>query len=396
MELTQEQQKIIFELQNWIKSMTNESDDEWIEVDKQFITIGGFAGTGKTTLISHFRKILKEKYPKIKVAFCAYTGKATRVLKNKLEEAGAIYSTDSISTIQGLIYNTIEDAQDRIIGWERKEEIKEDLIIIDEASMVDQNIWEDITSYHVPIIAIGDHGQLPPINGNFNLMEKPQYSLIEIHRQAKDNPIIKLSIHARNFGQIIPSNYSDTVIKVKKSDPDMGYRVEEIMERYDRDTLIICGYNHTRIKLNKYIRQKIGMESELPIPGDRLICLRNNHEAGIYNGMFGELLHIEDKDERRYKVEIRIEDTGEIYSGNILKVQFNNQQSLNFSENRRLTLDSDLFDFGYAVTVHKSQGGQAKRVIFFEEHMSKMDFDTKRRWLYTAVTRAQEELYIIE
>ena len=149
-------------------------------------------------------------------------------------------------------------------------------------------------------------------------------------------------------------------------------------------------------KLNKYIRQKLGFESVEPIRGDRVICLRNNHDEGIYNGMFGEIVNIEDKDERRYKVEIRIDDTGEIYLGNILKVQFNTPQSLNFTDQRVLTLDSDLFDFGYAVTVHKSQGGQAKRVIFFEEKMGKMQPDTKRKWLYTAITRAQEELYIIE
>jgi len=54
----------------------------------------------------------------------------------------------------------------------------------------------------------------------------------------------------------------------------------------------------------------------------------------------------------------------------------------------------DLFDFGYALTVHKAQGSQAKRVILFEERFPKMTDDEWKRWLYTAVTRAEEELYI--
>jgi exodeoxyribonuclease-5 len=55
----------------------------------------------------------------------------------------------------------------------------------------------------------------------------------------------------------------------------------------------------------------------------------------------------------------------------------------------------DLFDFGYALTVHKAQGSQAQKVVLFEERFSKMDDETWCRWLYTGVTRAGEELYII-
>jgi len=67
---------------------------------------------------------------------------------------------------------------------------------------------------------------------------------------------------------------------------------------------------------------------------------------------------------------------------------------LNFTDKRSKVMAGDLFDFGYALTVHKAQGGQAKKVVLFEERFKKMSDQQWRRWLYTAVTRAEEELII--
>lgn len=396
MKLSDEQSKILASLLQWIKKHCIDNKDElWQEVSAPYITLGGYAGTGKTTLITILRSQIKDKFPKLKIAYCAYTGKATLVLKNKLIESDAIYSADTISTIHGLIYTPIEDEKERIIGWKPKDELETDLIIVDEASMIDATIWKDLTSYSIPIIAIGDHGQLPPINGDFNLMQTPHLLLNEIYRQAKDNPIIKLSVQARLTGQIMPGKYNDTVIKVKNSD-EMSYEIyEKIINGFDLSTLVICGYNNTRIKLNKTIRNALGIESIEPVSGDRVICLRNNHEKGIYNGMIGIIKEIYSESETKYFARINFEDEHE-YTGLILKKQFNNPESLNFTDRRILTLDTDLFDFGYAITVHKSQGSQAKRVLFIEEKFSKMDPENRRRWIYTAITRAQQELYIIE
>jgi len=396
MKLSDEQSKIIELLLEWIeKNCIQNKDELWQEESAPYITLGGYAGTGKTTLITILRSQIKDKFPKLKISYCAYTGKATLVLKNKLIESDAIYSTDTISTIHGLIYTPIEDEKERIIGWKPKNELDTDLILVDEASMIDETIWKDLTGYSIPIIAIGDHGQLPPINGDFNLMQKPQLLLNEIYRQAKDNPIIKLSVQARLTGQIMPGKYNDTVIKVKNKE-EMSYEIyEKVINGFDLSTLVICGYNNTRIKLNKAIRNALGIESIEPVKGDRVICLRNNHEKGIYNGMIGIIEEIYSESETRYFARINLEDEVE-YTGLILKKQFNNPESLNFTDKRIITLDTDLFDFGYAITVHKSQGSQAKRVLFIEEKFSKMNPENRRRWIYTAITRAQQELYIIE
>jgi exodeoxyribonuclease-5 len=370
---------------------------EWFKKDKQdmqFVSLGGYAGTGKTTLIAFLRKELHKLHADLHVGFASYTGKAARVLQTKLKEEKAVLKGDTVGTIHSLIYTPVVNDREIIIGWKQKEKLECDLIIIDEASMVDGTIWEHLVSYHKPIIVVGDHGQLPPVKGNFNLMAKPDVVLTEIHRQAHLNPIIEVSIQARETGEIQSKKYSDTVIKFSRDDPETGERMTELLNAYSTDTLILCGYNSTRKRLNNYIRSSLGIETPDPVVGDRVICLRNNHKAEIYNGMLGTIQSIQRNDNDWYAADIDMDGSEVQYSGLISVAQFNADTAMNFTENRRLIMQGDLFDFGYALTVHKAQGSQAKRVILFEERFKKMDDDQWRRWLYTAVTRAESELYI--
>jgi exodeoxyribonuclease-5 len=361
---------------------------------RQYITLGGYAGTGKTTLIAYLREELNKRYPQLKVSFCSYTGKAARVLKNKLNETKTLHKRDSLSTIHGLIYSPSLNSNQEIVGWDRKDEIDAGLIIVDEASMVDKEIWRDLLSYEVPILAVGDHGQLPPIRGNFNLMEKPDLKLEQIYRQSSDNPIIELSIMARTKGEIPVGKYSDAVCKFDRTEAETQEIVSELLNSYNENTLVLCGYNFTRIKLNNYIRNSLGLESEEPIAGDRVICLRNNHKQKIYNGMLGSIDKIARLNENFYNAEITLDDGGTFF-GPVYAKQFNAKAALNYSELRKEIGEADLFDFGYALTVHKAQGSQAKRVILFEERFKEMDEQTWKRWLYTAVTRAEQELFVI-
>jgi exodeoxyribonuclease-5 len=385
MELSKDQKLVLDNLMGWFEDKNKE----------QYITLGGYAGTGKTTLIGLLREKLNKKNKKLKVAFCSFTGKATRVLRNKLNETKSIYEQDGVSTIHGLIYSPIENDKQEIVGWKRKEEVETDLIIVDEASMVDGGIWGDLRSYGIPIVAVGDHGQLPPINGSFNLMEKPMLKLEEIHRQARENPIIKLSIWAREKGIIPAIDYGGGVKKLRKDLPETQETVEEELRNYNPDTLILCGYNNTRVKLNRFIRNSLGLEGEEPREGDRVICLRNNHTAEVFNGMLGTIEMIEKKSKDWFSAEIEMDGESKPYKGLISVDQFNSQGGLNFSKQRWRIMEGDLFDFGYALTVHKAQGSQARRVILFEERFGRDDETMWRKWLYTAVTRAEEELIII-
>lgn len=381
MDLSADQQNAISTLLMWYKNPKKSA----------FITLGGYAGTGKTTVISLLRSELNKLNSEIKVAFCSYTGKATRVLSNRLKESNSIYSDDSISTIHALIYSPMVDDSNEIIGWERKKTMDVNLIIVDEASMVDEAIWRDLLSYGIPIIAVGDHGQLPPINSKFNLMENPNLKLEQIHRQAENNPIIELSIMARTSGTIPTGKFGTNIKRFLRNDFDATETITELLQNYKSDTLVLCGFNTTRVKLNRYIRSSLGFETQLPEPRDRVICLKNNSTKNIFNGMLGKLLYATDVDEDILDVGIQMDEEDSEYNGLILKEQFNSKETLTKKANKEI----DLFDFGYALTVHKSQGSQSKRVILFEERAGAMDNDIWKRWLYTAVTRAEEELFII-
>ena len=381
--LSPEQEKALKSILKWLENPS-----------KQYLSLGGYAGTGKTTILAYLRKVLHQKSPKLKIAFCSYTGKASLVLKSTLENVGSLYPSDTVSTIHSLIYTPIIDDEERIIGWERKEKIDADFIIIDEASMVSEDLFTDLLDYGIPILAVGDHGQLPPIKGRFNLMGSPDLRLETIFRQAKGNPIIEVSIMARKSGEIPIKKFSDTVIKYNKFDAEDLEDINDLLESYNKETLLLCGYNHTRVRLNKHIRSILDFTSPYPEVGDRVICLRNNYQKGIYNGMTGIVQSIESVDDTWYNASILMED-GFVFSGLILKAQFNSIVSFNQTDKRKITIGGDLFDFGYAITVHKAQGSQAKRVILFEERFKKMDDQMWKRWLYTGVTRAIEELYII-
>ncbi len=362
--------------------------------DRDFLTLGGYAGTGKTTLISELRKEIDTINPKAKIAFCAFTGKAVQVLKNKLVQNQAIYKKDEISTIHSLIYRTIEDERGAVLGWIKKEleEVDFDLIIVDEASMVDEKIWNDLKYYAIPIIAVGDHGQLPPISGNFNLMNTPEIKLENIHRQAEGNPIIQVSILARERGKIPHQKWDKNVFKVPTYEGHEYF--EDLFSSYNSETLVLCNFNNTRLRLNQSIRNHLGFEGANPQKNDRVICLRNNHEKQIFNGMQGYIKYIKPKNELSYDVEIEMDGSSKLYTGLISKDQFNSETTLNNINKSYKTQGLDLFDFGYALTVHKSQGSQAKKVILFEERNKHQSDDDFRRWLYTAVTRAEEKLII--
>lgn len=384
MELSQDQEKALAALLEWYKDPSA----------GPYITLGGYAGTGKTTLIAVLKNELLKLDGKMRIGFCSYTGKAAQNLKNKLKEAGALSVKDSVSTIHGLIYNPREDADGRITGWDRKDELERNLIIVDEASMVDGAIWADLLSYNIRIIAVGDHGQLPPIQGRFNLMQAPQLLLTQIHRQARGNPIIEVSEYARGSGLVPARRYGPGVVKYLKDDCDAQERTGELLEGWSPETLILCGYNTTRNRINQFIRTSRGFETPAPSSGDRVICLRNNHKKAVYNGMLGTIEHIAPAQKDWYQAEIRLDDREKLYEGLIYGPQFGAKTGINFTSDRKLAAVGDLFDFGYALTVHKAQGSQARRVVMFEERFPKMDDDMWRRWLYTGVTRAEEELYL--
>jgi exodeoxyribonuclease-5 len=152
----------------------------------------GYAGTGKTTLARYFAEHVDGE-----VLFAAFTGKAAQVLRAR--------GAKNARTIHSLIYRPKgeEEVSDEETGkttvsplfsLNRQSPLAQAaLIIIDECSMVDEALGRDLMSFGTPILVLGDPGQLPPISGGgFFTEHEPDILLTEIHRQARDNPIIDL------------------------------------------------------------------------------------------------------------------------------------------------------------------------------------------------------------
>jgi exodeoxyribonuclease-5 len=387
--------------------------------DRPLMTMGGYAGTGKTTVVAHAIASLETRPP---VAFCAFSGKAASVLKSKLERASALKPGDYVGTIHGLIYKPFErfkpkkaDDKDEQLKFEEASEgvakrtpikgkqeqnigfalnddgFNQSIVVMDEASMCSGSVFDDLKGFGKPILAVGDHGQLPPVMGSFNLMEKPEIRLEKIHRQAEGDPIVRLSMMARQEGRIPLGEYGDGVRKIQRTG-DLGFATA-----FTRDTMVLCGTNQTRVFWNNFLRTQIGYTSDDPEVGERVICLKNNREKEIYNGMTGVLQSIASRGRHWYEVSILM-DSGLLFEEWVFKHQFGSPKTIfEFRENGEDMPPwriGNLFDWAYCMTVHKSQGSEAEDVVVLEERISRTD-DEWRRWLYTAVTRAKKKLLIV-
>lgn len=363
---------------------------------KGYITLGGYAGTGKTTLVTYVRQGVQQLKPDAKVAFCAYTGKAARVLADTLKAAGVPKRKDYVGTLHGLIYTAEIGRDGAVSGWKRKTELPYDLVILDEASMVGEAQWLDLLSFKKPVLAAGDHGQLPPVGSSFNLMADPMIRLERIFRQAETSPIIELATMARTSGSIPAAAYSDEVVKYSRANDETPQVVDELITSWRPDHLLLCGMNHTRVKLNQAIRVSRDIETAGPQTGDRVVCLRNNNKSGVVNGQTGTIIEVSEAEDGWLEASIELDGESTYYHGYIWGAQFGSKDAaqdipVRAPDGQR----GDVFDFGYALTVHKAQGSQADTVIVFEERTRHMDDEDWRRWLYTAVTRAQRRLVII-
>lgn len=394
----------------------------WYKNPVDFMTLAGYAGTGKSSLIAWFRNFLPET---TRIFFCAYTGKAASVLRSKLVKFGINrFPNDTCGTIHSTIYQPkVKD--DEIDGWVLKQQLECDLIIVDEASMISEDIFKDLKSFNKPILFVGDHGQLPPIEGLLNLMENPIIKLEKVHRFAEQNPLTKISMMARLDGYIPPGWHGDTVVKVPPKHPLITKFINDSGDF--SNTAILCGFNNTRVDLNKKIREWKGYKGSLPQVGERLICLKNNKNAKkcpIYNGILGTAKYIEPY--YNY-VKLRVEVDGEHdhYKGKASKIVFNNAKPIlnefvyssddvesdgeddsvdnmmnRFNSRSRGKRKSqkiylDAWDFGYCTTVHKSQGSEWDRVMVIEQNCDFWSGPKWNKWLYTAVTRAKNELLIV-
>lgn len=395
---------------------------DWLanpERGQQVFYLAGFAGTGKTTLAQHFASGVEGR-----VLFGAFTGKAANVLRQK--------GCPDATTIHSLIYIPRERSRARLLEHEqalmvRSEAVRAEgreptddpevqrlleairaeheilrqpafsldpgspvggatLLVVDEVSMIDARMGEDLLSFGTPILVLGDPAQLPPVHGAGYFTERtPDVMLTEIHRQAQDNPIIALATQVREQRGLAVGSYGSSRVVERGS-----LAPEEVLQYHQ----LLVGRNKTRRITNRRVRELLSLsETWHPTKGDKLVCLRNDHELGLLNGSLWN-----------------VEDVGEIGAERLVMTL----TSRDYAESGGLTVEAHSqtfrdppvqiplwalreaaeFDYGYALTVHKAQGSQWDDVLVFDESWA---FRADRwKWLYTGITRAAQRVTVMK
>ncbi|MCG6856959.1 MAG: ATP-dependent RecD-like DNA helicase [Salaquimonas sp.] len=372
---TAEQERALVEISRWLKAG-----------DKQVFRLFGYAGTGKTTLARHIAEGVDGD-----VLFAAFTGKAAQVLRSR----GAAKAT----TIHSLIYRprgeeTVEDEEtgetsvSPTFALNRRSPVSDaSLVIVDECSMVDEELGRDLLSFGTPVLVLGDPGQLPPVSGGgFFTEHEPDFLLEEVHRQARDNPIIDLAQTVREGREIMIGDYGETAQVIPRGDVDA-----DLVLGADQ---VLVGTNRTRRRYNQRLRELKGFDGLYPAAGDKLVCLRNDAAKGLLNGSLWQVTSAPRSVKPWLSLLVRAEDEGiERISAKVkvLKAVFEDPDNqIPWQQKRRY----DDFDFGYALTVHKAQGSQWNNVVLFDESYAFREH--RQRWLYTAITRAADKLTIVK
>jgi len=348
------------------------SVDSWLkDGSTQVFRLFGYAGAGKTTLARHLAE-----HAGGDVAFAAFTGKAAHVMRQK-GCAGA-------STIHALIYRPAggEDEDEPMFTLRHDAPASTaDLIIIDECSMVDEELGRDLLSFGKKVLVLGDPAQLPPVKGGgFFTGAEPDFMLTEIHRQAADNPIIRLSMAIREGGAF--DEQSDECRIISKRD----ISTDEIIAADQ----ILVGANRTRKRYNDRLRELHGHTDFTPEAGEKLVCLRNNKKKAMLNGGIWTVDRRMSPRGGRVRFSVRPEEGGKAVNVSVPRAFFLDGPENVPWEQRK---GADEFDYGYALTVHKAQGSQWDDVVLFDE--SYMFREHSARWLYTGVTRAAKRLTLV-
>lgn len=405
----------------------------WAESGREHFRLGGLAGTGKTSISA----LLPQMLGYGSIQFCAPTGRAASVLSRKLgveartihsilyvPESFTDHSTDCVCDAGHLQHeergcvdeegNAVPAGCVRIgctcpthITWFKRSELLcecydgnvcalhrnplADIMVIDEASMVGRTLYEDLCELPCRKIWVGDYGQLPPVMDGKGVLSEHNLDakLTQIHRQT-GNPagsnIVDLAHAVRTYGKSAAYEWAGEGVTIKRMP------VAAAKLKADPSRLVICWKNKTRVLQNNRMRAMLGMPEGIPVVGDKIICLRNNREAKIFNGQMGTITEMRPENETKfvYDMTVAMED-GNVFAGKVVKAQFGSEKPLNDGY-------GNLFDFGYCITAHKSQGSEADEVVVLAEGANfngEAQGASDPRWMYTAITRAKSKLTVV-
>lgn len=348
----------------------------------QVLRVFGFAGSGKTTMAKEVANDVEGQ-----VLYMTFTGKAALVLRKK--------GCPGAGTIHSAIYKPEEDP---VTGHTEFKLNKESpvayaaLVVVDEVSMVGDDIGKDLESYGTKILVLGDPFQLPPIRGEGYFTDvEPDIILTEIHRQAAESPIIRMSMDVREGRQLVPGQYGESLV-VRRSDLTRDAMADMVLAADQ----VLCGMNATRQTFNRRVRELRGIVGHHqpwhPTDGDKLVCLKNNRTKGLLNGGLWEAGKVGTPRGNKFMMRVSSLDEDGVVPVDV-------ETPMEFFNGTEKTLDwralkqADQLTYGYALTVHKYQGSQSDNVLLYDE--SSVFRETAARHLYTGITRAAEMVTVV-
>jgi ATP-dependent exoDNAse (exonuclease V) alpha subunit len=416
----------------------------------------GYAGTGKTTLISTVIKVAKQFG--FKAILMAPTGRAAKVMSS--------YSKRKALTIHKKIYRQTADTYTGNLQFERQRNLHENaLIIVDEASMINneaefgsRGLLYDLVEYVFEgvgnkLMLIGDTAQLPPVGRSLspaldkNYLENSlamtvfEQELTEVMRQDQESGILFNATRLRQ-SLLLPElaitfqtkGYRD-IFKMTGERLEDGLRYA--YNKYGRENVIvITRSNKGAVQYNQFVRRQINYAEDELDAGDMLMVVRNNYTilgeespAGfLANGDFVEVRRIRNHEEmhgfRFATVELQLIDYEDqpSFEAKIFLDTLNSSSPAMTAEDNKKLYESVMQDyvflkskkdrtesirkdpylnalqvkFAYALTCHKSQGGQWNAVFVDQGYLPDDQINHEFiRWLYTATTRATDEVFLM-
>ena len=393
---------------------------------RRILRIGGYAGTGKTWLISKFYEFHKRQQNQTNPDE-QQKNSANLIVAAPTNNAVNILRKDGVParTIQSLLYHhsplfvegEAHDGEGEIVLTREKKPVLiktpmgletklknsnfEGLLILDESSMIGRKMFEDIKNFAKKIIFIGDPFQLPPVKDEdiFGKVE-PDALLLNVHRIG-ESPALAYAMAIRKNETL---DYTQYNIKDYYDEDE----IEEIFQNIvNEKSVFICWTNYWRQRINDLVRKLRGYKGWQPVQGEKVVFCENFYYpvgpreydyVGIYNGLRGVVQEFVEERQLESVVKIRCEDGVE------RKIPVQNAPLQGGHPGRAKNLKAHKIappvhvEYGYALTCHKAQGSQWENVYVLDQiHAmeNKLSNDESRRWLYTAVTRTTNNLSMV-
>ena len=411
-------------------------EGEWhthpVTVPAPAMSLGGYAGSGKTTLVKALKKLLG-----VQIAYATPTHKAAGVLRKKIAEVSD-EEASKVRTIHSMIYKTTpfdrcklsgvlltekprtcscpleecehpriyvtpckdgvshECAVDRELKFERRQYLhgQVDLVVLDESSMLSTDMVTDMCAFGIPILLVGDHGQLSPVKAQMNpWMKSPEIRLESIVRQGAGSGILTAAMEVRQTGRPLDYGWYGKECKVvRKNDPS----VKELLDRMtpgSNGQALLVPTNKLRAMFNT------AFHGDGPVRvGEKIIALQRidahvlgedgimNGQVTVNNGSVGVVEGVKKVFAKRIHMVVRMENGTRVLA-DAAREQFGAEGNLMRNQTPPGT---QLWDYAYALTVHKAQGSEWPHVVVFGEPWT--DYG---RWTYTALTRASEGVVMV-